>query len=175
MALQYIGTISRPHGIEGECILSDVEFVPNLTVGVELFVGFSKNFGEPKVLEVLREYKNGAIIKLKTVDTIDAALLLKECGVFVDTKYFTAIVARQYSKSVIGFDVLHELHHNVLGAVKDVWQMPSQKTLVIESPSTEEILVPYVPQIVTAIDYVRRTITVNPPEGMFEQEVTETV
>ena len=175
MTTQYIGTLTKTHGINGDFILADVEHLPELKSGTKLRLGFSAAFAKPYVLESMREYRHGAILHLKGVDTMSAAELLLEQGVFVERSALQQSDVSQYAETIAGFEVRDAANSAVLGRVRDVWQSPAHRTLVVETASDDEVLIPYVPAIVVSVDLANKFVMVNAPEGLFDLNALESV
>ncbi len=168
MASQYIGTISKTHGIAGECILSDIDFLPSLLAGTKVRLGFSDAFASEYTVESCKEYKQGAIIKFKGISTMSEAEALRELGLFVDRQSLAPTDVTKFSESMIDMHVEDAENGTVYGKVVDIWQSPAHKTLVIENENGDEVLVPFVPAIVKSVDVDSKRILLSPPEGMFD-------
>ncbi len=165
----YIGTIAKTHGIVGECILSDVEVLPEIKSGQSVLLGYSAAFAKPYVVNSCKEYRNGALISFRGVTSISAAEALQELGVFLPVQALSADEADAFSDWLIGAEARDAASGELLGLVRDVWATPAHRTLVIDTPKGDEVLVPHVPAIVTGSNRSARQILLNPPEGMFSE------
>jgi 16S rRNA processing protein RimM len=55
-----------------------------------------------------------------------------------------------------------------LGAVVDVWEAGGAATLVVERPDGRELLLPFSARLVPEIDLARKTLVVDPPDGLLD-------
>ncbi|MFM8567980.1 MAG: ribosome maturation factor RimM [Candidatus Kapaibacterium sp.] len=173
MALTYLGTISKPHGIQGECFVSDVDLVPHIAAGTRIHLGYSVQFGKAAVLEKLQPYRNGALIRVRGVDTVEKADELRELGVFVDDSSLAAEERDLLGSSLHGARVVIDATGEVVGDVREVWSAPAHRTLVIDHADGHEVLVPLVPSIVVRVSDKPHEIRINPPEGLLGMNVRE--
>lgn len=167
MPAQYLGTITKTHGINGECILSDVDYLPALQPGTRVQLGYSEAFAKPYTIESCREYKQGALLKIKGINTIDAAEALRELGVFVDRAQLTQNDTEQFSDALSNYEVLDAESKEHLGTVSDVWAGPAHRTIVVSTGEDNEVLVPFVLAIVKTVDHAAKQVLLSPPEGLF--------
>lgn len=166
--MKYIGTITRAHGLHGECHLTDVQFFPVIKPGTSVNIGFSSAFGKKFTLESIRMHGNNVLLKIKGVNSITDADKLREQGVFVDEQEITLPKGEYYDEDIIGSKVFEESTGNERGIVIDVWQLPAYKSYVVQTPDDKEVVVPAVGAIVRSINPRSKTIVINSPEGLFE-------
>lgn len=164
--LRYIGTITRPHGLRGDCVLSDVAVVPDFTTALNVYVGYSASFAKPYTLVSLKATKNGCIVHFQDVESVDAVHPLKELGVFVEENILrdSGVV---FTDDYVGCEVYDLESGNLYGSVVDVWDLPAYEALVVLTDSEEEVAVPVVDEIVVSVDLDGKKIVINPPIGLF--------
>lgn len=167
MALQYIGTITRTHGVQGECVLSDVDKIPNVRKNTQIHLGYTSAFGKKYTLDYIKPYKNTCVIKLTTINDITTAETLKELGVFIEEDAFTLSAGEYFDSSLIGFTVHHAQTDVTLGEIVDVWKLPAHSAYVIDTPNGEEVILPAVKEFIITVDTKNKIIKANPPDGMF--------
>jgi 16S rRNA processing protein RimM len=71
-----------------------------------------------------------------------------------------------YDHQLVGLAVLRDGIR--VGTISQVDHLPSQDLLHVETPSGE-VLVPFVKAIVPSVDIQAGTLTVTPPDGLFEE------
>lgn len=167
MSLKYIGTITKTHGVQGECTLSDVSLVPLVPPGSPVQLGYSASYGKAYTLGSIKKYKNGALIKLQGVDSIEEAEKLKELGIFIEESLMQTQEGDFFDDDILGCSVIEESSAAVLGTVSDIWKLPAHNAYVVTTPDGREVPVPVVDAIVKTVNLRAKTIVVNPPEGMF--------
>jgi 16S rRNA processing protein RimM len=73
-----------------------------------------------------------------------------------------------YSSELVGCSVFTKRHKTV-GIVKDVWTIGESVLLVVESDRNgEEILIPFSEVICLEVDRARKTIVIDPPDGLLD-------
>jgi 16S rRNA processing protein RimM len=168
MPLTYLGTISKPHGIHGECFLSDIDLVPRIAPGTRVHLGYSPQFGTAAVLDKIQPYRNGALIRVRGVDTVNKAEELRELGVFVDESALDGDERELLSSSLQGALVVIDATGEAVGHVREVWSAPAHRTLVIDHAKGHEILIPMVPSIVVRVSSQPHEVRISPPEGLLD-------
>lgn len=129
------------------------------------------NQTEPRkfILSRVRAQKNTAILKLKGVDTPEAADGLRNLNVLVEKDDLQPPGKDEYYWSdLIGLQVCTS-HGETIGEVRDLIDSGGHDILVIKSSGRgREFLIPFVKRFVTAVDLDGSVITVEPVEGLFE-------
>ncbi|MFM2134288.1 MAG: rRNA processing protein RimM [Bacteroidota bacterium] len=168
MALTYLGTITKPHGIHGECFVTDVDIIPTLTAGTKVHLGFSAAYGTQAVLESIQPYRNGALLRLRGVNTVEQVEALREQGVFVQESLIADHDKELLSTSLTGAQVIVDATGRLLGTVREVWSAPAQRMLVVDHADGYEIMIPVVPSIVLKVTSNPHCVYVNPPDGLLD-------
>lgn len=166
--MKYIGTITRAHGLHGECHLTDVQFLPVIKPGTAISIGFSASFGKKFTLESIRMHGNSVLLKIKGVNSITDADKLREQGVYVGEQDISLPDGEYYDEDIIGSKVFEESTGDSRGVVIDVWQLPAYKSYVVQTPDNKEVVVPAVDEIVRSINPRAKTIIINSPVGLFD-------
>jgi len=169
MALQYIGTITRTHGITGECVLGDTDKIPSVKKNTTAHIGYTAQFGKKYSIDYIKPYKNTAIIKFATVNDISTATTLKELGVFIEEDSIILSADDYFDSTMIGFTVQNGETGEVLGNIVDVWKLPAHSAYVIKTPNGNEVVMPAVGAFVSSVDTKQRLMIATPPDGMFNE------
>jgi 16S rRNA processing protein RimM len=72
-----------------------------------------------------------------------------------------------YDHQLIDLDVVTEDGTEV-GRITEVSHLPSQDLFVVERPDGTEVMIPFVEEIVTAIDLAEQKAVIDPPPGLID-------
>lgn len=165
--LQYlsVGQIINIHGFKGE-----VKVYP-LTDDVSRFRKIEEVFVEENdqlikyVVEEIKFQSNVLIMKLKGIDTEEAANKLRNCYIKVDRKSAVKLPKDTYFIcDLIDLEVYDE-EGLMLGKIKDVLQTGSNDVYVVQTEG-KDILIPALKEVVREIDIRNRKLVVSLPEGL---------
>lgn len=162
-----VGRVGRPHGIRGEvtveCRTDEPErwFAPGRALAIE---------GADRELTVGRSHWHSGRLLVSFVDVPDrnAAELLRGSVLVAERpadqrpddpeEYYDAQLVGCRAV-VAGVDV---------GQIVDVVHLPGQDLLVVRFADDRDALVPFVTAIVPMVDVHTRTVTIDPPPGLFD-------
>ncbi len=160
-----IGQIINIHGFKGE-----VKVYP-LTDDVSRFRKLKEIFVEENdqlikyVVEEIKFQSNVLIMKLKGIDTEEAANKLRKCYIKVDRKSAVKLPKDTYFIcDLIDLEVYDE-EGLLLGKIKDVLQTGSNDVYVVQTEG-KDILIPALKEVVREIDIRNRKLVVSLPEGL---------
>lgn len=160
-----IGQIINIHGFKGE-----VKVYP-LTDDVSRFKKVKEIFVEENnqlikyVVEEIKFQSNVLIMKLKGIDTEEAANKLRNCYIKVDRKSAVKLPKDTYFIcDLIDLEVYDE-EGLLLGKIKDVLQTGSNDVYVVQTEG-KDILIPALKEVVREIDIRNRKLVVSLPEGL---------
>ncbi len=168
-----VGRIGKPHGIRGEVTIEvrtdepELRFAPGTTI--------SRENGPDLIVSDFHWHSGRVLLKFLGVDSRNAAEELRDSILTVERA--DAEVPKEsdeyYDTNLIGCTV-QTTSGEELGRVTDVLHLPSQDVLVV-SPAGEaglDYLIPFVASIVPTVDPVAKLITVDPPEGLLAQDLS---
>ncbi len=160
-----IGQIINIHGFRGEVkvypLTDDISRFKKLN---RVYVEENKQLVEYDV-EGVKFSGNTVVLKLKGIDTEEAANKLRNFYVKVDRKSAVSLPKNTYFIcDLIDLEVYDE-KDAFLGRVKDVIQTGSNDVFVVEAEG-KDILIPALKDIVKKIDFSERKIKVELPEGL---------
>jgi 16S rRNA processing protein RimM len=167
MQLQ-VARIGKPHGIRGEVtvqVLTDApgdRFVP----GTE-FVVEPASAG-PLTVFSARWNKDILLLAFEEIETRNQAETLRGAKLFIETDELEDEDDDEgwYEHELLGFDV--RVGDKVVGKVSGLNTLPVQDLLVVTTPDGQEILIPFVEQIVPEVSVADKFVLVTPPPGLFE-------
>lgn len=160
-----VARIGKPHGIRGEVtvqVLTDApeeRFVPGARLVVE-----PERLG-PLTVRSARWNKEILLLGFDEVADRNGAEELRGAKLFVDSDDHEDEDA-WYEHELVGLKAL--VGDEEVGRVAGLNTMPVQDQLVIEAANGEEILVPFVEQIVPEVDVDNGFVRLTPPPGLFE-------
>lgn len=166
MQLQ-VARIGKPHGIRGEVtvqVLTDApedRFVPGTELTVE-----PASAGPLTVLSA-RWNKDILLLAFEEVETRNEAEALRGAKLYIETEELDEDDDEGwYEHELVGLEA--RVGTEVVGKVAALNTMPVQDLLMIKTPAGEEILVPFVEQIVPEVNVEEGFILLTPPAGLFE-------
>ena len=163
------GRIGRAHGIRGE-VAVDVRtddpqrrFAPGATLATD------PDHGRLTVSDA-RWHSGRLLVAFDGIADRTAAEGLRGTLLMVDVDDAARLDDPDefYDHQLIGLSVL--AGGSVVGAVSDVAHLPAQDVLVIRRSDDVEVLVPFVAELVPAVDLEAGTVTVDPRPGLLDPE-----
>jgi 16S rRNA processing protein RimM len=166
MQLQ-VARIGKPHGIRGEVtvqVLTDApgdRFVP----GTE-FVVEPASAG-PLTVNSARWNKDILLLGFDEIETRNEAETLRGAKLFIETEELDEDDDEGwYEHELVGLEA--RIGSRVVGKVTALNTMPVQDLLMVTTPGGEEVLIPFVEQIVPEVNIEDGFILLTPPDGLFE-------
>lgn len=160
----YVGRITAPFGVNGEVRASlDTEF-PERLPERPVFIGDERR---PLTVEEVRLHRREALLKLRGVDTVEAADALRDQPLYVAAQDSAPLPeGRYYVHQIVGLEVRTTAGERY-GVVKDVLLRPANDVYVIRH-ANREVLAPAIADVVKAIDLAAGTMTIEVLPGMEE-------
>ncbi|MBE6945453.1 MAG: 16S rRNA processing protein RimM [Ruminococcaceae bacterium] len=160
MIQQYLeaGTIVTTHGVHGE-----VKILP-WADGPEFLTLFDRVFlqGKEYAVENARVQKTCVLMKLRGVDTVEAAQALRDQVVRVDRNDVELEEGTYFISDLIGLKVLCD--DEELGVVKEIMTLPGNDVYVVKGE--HEYMIPGVKEFIKEVDPAAGFIRVKIIEGM---------
>lgn len=164
-----IGRIGKAHGIRGQVTVEvrtdepERRFAPGTTLLIE------NDTHTPLVVTDARDHSGRLLLSLQGVTDRNAAEALR--GLILEADIDPDDLPEDedefYDRQLIGLRAVRD-NGDALGEVTDVVHLPGHELLAVTHPERGEVLVPFVAEIVTAIDLDAGTLTITPPGGLFE-------
>ncbi|MES2765850.1 MAG: ribosome maturation factor RimM [Bacteroidota bacterium] len=169
MALRYIGTITRGHGIKGDIVVGSlVKDTPALPLGTKISIGFSANFAKEFTVEKSTVTKAGMFLSLKELANVEEAETLKEQGVFVEEAKIREPEKEEFFvDEIVGCTVIDQKTKEKIGEIIDVWNMPANDVWVVQT-ERGEIPFPVIDDVIKKIDVKGRRVEVVVIDGLME-------
>lgn len=166
-----IGEIVNTHGIKGE-----VKIIP-LTDSQERFdeldwIYIDRNGSLDKFeIESIKHIRNSVILKLKDVDTVEAAEAMKGLFLVVDRKNAVKLPSHSYFVcDILGCEV-QDMTGTSYGKLTEVLHTGSNDVYVVKNEDGRELLLPALKSVIREVSVEAGVIKVVIPEGLLEDEV----
>ncbi|MGL4344132.1 MAG: ribosome maturation factor RimM [Cellulosilyticaceae bacterium] len=161
-----IGKIVNTHGVRGEMRVKPI------TDKIETFDQIKTVYvvgRETKTYEIasVRGHKGFILMKLKGIETMTDAELLKNSEIKIERKDAIPLESDEYYISdLYDMNVVTE-EGRALGIIKDILFTGSNDVYVIKRPQEEkDLLIPAIKQCIKKIDLANNTMTVHLLEGL---------
>ncbi len=162
-----VGRIGRAHGLRGQVAVEprtdepEVRFAP----GAQVFAQDGAEF----VVSATSWHSGRMLVSFVGVDDRTAAEALRGTvlEIDVDPKALPAEAESFYDHQLIGLTAQTPNSEN-LGTVSDVVHAPGQDLLIVLTRQGQEVMVPFVAQIVPEVDLDGGRLIVSAPDGMFD-------
>ncbi len=163
-----VGRIAAPFGLKGDVkLLPQTDFPERLATHAALYVG-----ADHRPLRPTSAHAHGSVILLHFagIEDMTAAETLRGQVVAIPAAEVAPLAADQYYvHDLIGLRAVH-VNGTDLGSVADILTGAAQDLLVVRRPGQPDVLVPFVAALVPAVDVAARTVTIDPPLGLFDDE-----
>ena len=139
------------------------DFPERLQKGIPVFVG---RHHRPAVIEESRILGASMLVKLRDIDTPEAARALGNEPVFVRAVDRPALEpGRYYHHQLVGCQVVDE-KDQLLGKLTEILQTGANDVYIVEQADGKELLVPALETVILLVDIQKRIMRVRLPEGL---------
>ncbi len=162
-----VGRIGKPHGLHGWVTVTPMTDEPErrFAPGASVLLG-------DKPVEVLdsRIMAKPLTVLLAGCDSREDAQSLRGQWLYVELSEADSPDAddEYYDHQLVGLTV--SLAGRAVGLVKEVLHLPAQDVLVVTTIPGDEVLVPFVEQVVPVVDLAAGRLEVAQVEGLFDGE-----
>ena len=162
-----IGQIVNTHGLKGEVRVDPWCDGPEFLC---LFKTLYLKNGDTVTVERSRVQKNVAVMKLKGVDTVEQADLLRRTVLYVDRNDVKLDEGVYFVQDIIGCEVRDADSGSVYGNVTDVLKTGANDVYQITDANGKEYLIPVIDEVVLKTDIDSGVIDIRPIKGLFDDE-----
>lgn len=162
-----IGQIVNTHGLKG-----DVRVDPWCD-GPEFICQFKKLYlkdGSTVIVEKARSQKNVAVLKLKGVDTIEQADLMRRTVLYVNRDDVQLDEGEFFIQDIVGCEVKDADTNTVYGKITEVLKTGANDVYQVTDDNGKNYLVPVIDDVVIDTDIDSGVITIRPLRGIFDDE-----
>ncbi len=156
-----IGLILAPRGIKGKLKVKVVtDFPQRFAPSAKVYVN-----RQPMTIDRAEWHKENAIIKLNTIDSIEAAQRLRGQPIEIHRSQLQPLPEGQYYHfQLIGLEVW-TTQGELLGTVTEILTAESNDNYIVHG-TQGEILIPAIEDVVKSIDLNEGRIVIEPIEGL---------
>jgi 16S rRNA processing protein RimM len=168
MKQQYIetGRITGTHGIRGELRVQPwCDSPEDLTIHKTLYL--SQKGDSPLTVISARPHKQMVILKVKGIDTVEAAEGLRDKIIYLNRDDLNLNEGQYLIADLLGCKVFHSETKEQLGVLTDVSKTGANDVWHVEKEG-KEYLVPAIPPVIDSVDVEQEEIVITPLKGIFE-------
>jgi 16S rRNA processing protein RimM len=167
-----VGRLGRPHGLRGEFLVDVRTDVPDRRFALGNVLGCTAEGVPTLTVTGARRHSGKWLVRFAEVadrtmaDAVRGALLTidpAEVGPATDDEDDEA----WWDSDLVGLAVLTTAQERI-GEVAEVVHTPGGDLLAVRTESGDEVLVPFVEEIVPTVDVPGGRVVVDPPEGLLE-------
>ena len=161
-----LGQIVNVKGLKGEIKVNPFTENINRFETLNKILIKLKNEIKQYEIEKVSYHKNQVILKLKGIDTIEAAETLRNYYILINRKDLEPLEeGKYYIADLIGLDVYTE-EGKALGKVDDIYNTGSNDIYVVKDELGKQKLLPGIPEVIKKVDLENSKIIVNLIEGL---------
>ncbi|WP_020008671.1 ribosome maturation factor RimM [Salinicoccus albus] len=160
-----VGRVAGFHGVRGEVrVLSDSDFTSErFAAGNEITIN-----GETWIIDSYRTHKNFHLLKFYGIDNLNQVEHLKNSDVMQDMNAVDIELEENefHYWQIIGLKVKLQENMETIGEVSEIFQTGANDVWVVQGE--REHLIPYIAEVVKAVDLESGSVIIDPMEGMLE-------
>lgn len=155
-----IGKIRKPHGVRGEVLFEVItDFPERIKEGIPIFIGSQK---KEYAIEGLRNHQSCLLIKLRGLNACEDVEQFRNQMVYIRTANVPKLPEHEYyHHELVGMDVVED--GKLIGSVREILETGANDVLVVMM-NEDEILIPFIKQVVLQVDKKGKTISVKMQE-----------
>ena len=159
-----IGFLRRPFGVSGEILMDlHTDFPERFRTGRKVYVGDEH---KPITLASVRPYGENMLVRLRGVNTPEAAGQYRNTWLFIKTKDAPPLPEGQYYQyQLLGLKVVDEAGHP-LGTLTEILETGANDVYVVKDEAGKEILLPSIPSVILDVQPEAGLIRVHVLEGL---------
>ncbi|MFF9866816.1 ribosome maturation factor RimM [Streptomyces sp. NPDC013953] len=164
-----VARIGRAHGIKGEVTVEVRTDEPELRLAPGAVLATDPASAGPLTIETGRVHSGRLLLRFEGVRDRNAAEALRNTLLIadVDPDERPEEPDEFYDHQLIDLDVVLA-DGTVIGRITEVSHLPFQDLLVVERPDGDEVMIPFVEEIVTDVDLAEQKAVVVPPPGLID-------
>lgn len=163
-----IGIVLAPHGLKGEVkVRPQIHDIDTLN-GVKVVTAASPN-GTIQNLELtgVRGQGKRVILSFEGIVNRSDAEALHGAELSISREDLPPLASGEYYLGdLLGYEVVTN-DNAILGKVREVWDLPAHEVLQVMHDD-QEVLIPLIDEVVTAIDHDQHRIRISPLEGLLD-------
>ncbi|MFF3820179.1 ribosome maturation factor RimM [Streptomyces bluensis] len=164
-----VARIGRAHGIKGEVTVEVRTDEPELRLAPGAVLLTDPASAGPLTIETGRVHSGRLLLRFEGVRDRNAAEALRNILLIaeVDPEELPEDEDEFYDHQLIDLDVVTKDGVEV-GRITEISHLPSQDLFIVERSDGSEVMIPFVEEIVTAIDLKEQRAVIDPPPGLID-------
>lgn len=164
-----VGKIVNTHGVRGELKVRRItDFEERFMIGETLYVTKENADPFPLIIDGHRINKGFDLVHFTDYDDINDVEAFKGSYLQITKAQLTELDEDEfYYHEIIGCDVF-TLDQNKIGTITDILAPGANDVWVVKEENGKEVLIPYIEDVVKAIDVEQARITIEPMEGLLD-------
>jgi len=164
-----VGRIGKPHGFRGEVTVDVRTDDPDARFATGSSLRTDPAERGPLTVAAVHPRSGGLVLAFEGVGSREAAEALRGTVLVVDSAELPAIEEPDewYDHQLVGLAAV-DAAGAPLGEVAEVVHAPASDLLVVRDADGREHLVPFVRELVPAVDVPGGRVVIDPPEGLFD-------
>ena len=164
-----VGRIGKPHGVSGEVTVDVRTDDPDARFATGSSLRTDPAERGPLTVASVHPRSGGLVLAFEGIGSREAAEALRGIVLVVDSEELPPIEEPDewYDHQLVGLAVVDPAGA-ALGEVADVVHAPASDLLVVRDGDGGEHLVPFVRELVPAVDVPGGRVVIDPPEGLFD-------
>lgn len=164
-----VGKIVNTHGVRGELkVLRITDFEERFTVGETLYVVRENNEPLPLVIDGHRFNKGFDLIHFTGYNDINDVEALKGTYLQIAEEQLTELDENEfYYHEIIGCDVF-TIGQEKIGTITEILDPGANDVWVVKREYEKDVLIPYIEDVVKAVDIEQAKVTIEPMEGLLD-------
>ncbi|WP_263165294.1 ribosome maturation factor RimM [Streptomyces sp. SCSIO ZS0520] len=164
-----VARIGRAHGIKGEVTVEVRTDEPELRLAPGAVLATDPASVGPLTIETGRVHSGRLLLRFagsgdrNAAEALRGTLLIAE----VDPEQQPEDPEEFYDHQLLDLDVV-TADGTEVGRITEISHLPSQDLFIVERPDGSEVMIPFVEEIVTAIDLDAQRAVVDPPPGLID-------
>ncbi len=171
--LLLVGRVARAHGLRGECKVIPESDDPLRLLDLDrVWVGPTPDGASAVTVDAarLQHTRQGvrALVRLAGARTSEEAAGYAKLNMYARKQDLPPLAPGEFFLHDLPGMTVTTAGGDVVGAVREVWEMPSSNIYVVERPGQADALIPAVPEFVRTVDLENRSLVVVPIEGLLD-------
>ncbi|OKI06762.1 ribosome maturation factor RimM [Streptomyces sp. CB02923] len=169
-----VARIGRAHGIKGEVTVEVRTDEPELRLAPGAVLATDPPATGPLTIETGRVHSGRLLLRFEGVrdrtgaEALRNTLLIAE----IDPEEVPEDPEEYYDHQLIDLDVV-TTDGKEIGRIAEVSHLPYQDLLIVRRPDGDEVMIPFVSEIVPEIDLAEQKAVVDPPPGLLDDSQAE--
>ncbi|MGX2994254.1 ribosome maturation factor RimM [Streptomyces sp. JNUCC 64] len=164
-----VARIGRAHGIKGEVTVEVRTDEPELRLAPGAVLATEPAATGPLTIETGRVHSGRLLLRFAGVHGRDGAEALRNTLLIaeVDPDERPDEPDEYYDHQLMDLDVV-TVDGTPVGRITEISHLPSQDLFIVERPDGDEVLIPFVEEIVVEIDLDEQRAVIDPPPGLVD-------